>query len=133
MIAGATRQLLEKVKAGEVHAVLGLGGFQGTSACCSVMQALPYGLPKVMLSTAASSFEELRDKVLACRLCAAQRGSWTISVVGRGGEPAAFASLEQLPEPKTVRGVRKVCAKLHVAWSSEAEPSASTWTSPAGS
>jgi len=65
MIAGATRQLLEKVKAGEVHAVLGLGGFQGTSACCSVMQALPYGLPKVMLSTAASgdtsSYVDIKD------------------------------------------------------------------------
>ena len=79
----------------------------------------------VMLSTVASSFEELRDKVLACRLCAAQRGGWTISVAGRGGEPAVFASLGQLPEPKTVRGVRKVCAKLHVARSShgsEPEP-----------
>ena len=38
--------------------------------------------------------------------------------MGRAGEPAALASLEQLPEPKTARGVRKVCAKLHVARSS---------------
>jgi len=38
----------------EVHAVLGLGGTQGTSTCCNIMQALPYGLPKIMVSTMAS-------------------------------------------------------------------------------
>lgn len=54
MIAGATKLLRSKVDAGEVHAILGLGGFQGTGACCQVMRAMPYGLPKVMLSTAAS-------------------------------------------------------------------------------
>jgi uncharacterized protein (UPF0261 family) len=54
MVAGATRLLLEKHKAGEVHGLLGLGGFQGTAACTQVMGALPYGVPKLMLSTAAS-------------------------------------------------------------------------------
>lgn len=54
MIAGATRLLRGKVDAGEVHGILGLGGFQGTGACTQVMQAMPYGLPKVMVSTAAS-------------------------------------------------------------------------------
>ncbi len=38
----------------EVHAVLGLGGTQGTSTCCDIMQALPYGFPKIMVSTIAS-------------------------------------------------------------------------------
>jgi uncharacterized protein (UPF0261 family) len=65
MIAGATRLLREKVEAGEVHAVVGMGGFQGTSVCCSIMQALPYGLPKVMVSTAASgdtsSYVDIKD------------------------------------------------------------------------
>ena len=42
------------MKAGEVHAVLGLGGTQGTANCTQVMQALPYGFPKVMVSTVAS-------------------------------------------------------------------------------
>lgn len=54
MIAGATKLLLQRVRSGDVHAVLGLGGTQGTSNCCAVMQALPYGLPKVMVSTVAS-------------------------------------------------------------------------------
>ena len=67
-----------------------------------------------MLSTTASTFAELRDKVLACRLCEAGH-SYTISIVAPGEEPTAFESLEQLPEPKTVQGVQKICAKLQVA------------------
>ncbi len=65
MIAGATRILSQRVKAGEVHAVLGLGGFQGTGVGCSIMRALPYGLPKLMVSTAASgdtsSYVDVKD------------------------------------------------------------------------
>jgi uncharacterized protein (UPF0261 family) len=54
MNAGATRLLLERIAAGEVHGVLGLGGTQGTSNHTQVMQQLPYGFPKVMVSTVAS-------------------------------------------------------------------------------
>lgn len=54
MTAGATAILGERLAAGAVHAVLGLGGTQGTSNCTQVMQALPYGFPKVMVSTVAS-------------------------------------------------------------------------------
>lgn len=54
MIAGATKLLLRAVQEGRVHAVVGLGGTQGTPNCTAVMQALPYGFPKVMVSTLAS-------------------------------------------------------------------------------
>jgi uncharacterized protein (UPF0261 family) len=54
MAAGATKLLQRRIAAGEVHGVLGLGGLQGTAACTAVMRALPYGLPKVMVSTVAS-------------------------------------------------------------------------------
>jgi uncharacterized protein (UPF0261 family) len=54
MVAGATALLSAAIARGEVHAVLGMGGTQGTSLCCEVMQALPYGVPKVMVSTVAS-------------------------------------------------------------------------------
>ncbi|BCS35524.1 hypothetical protein TBR22_A47570 [Luteitalea sp. TBR-22] len=54
MAAGATALLLKRIAKGEVHGVIGLGGLQGTSACTAVMRALPYGLPKVMVSTVAS-------------------------------------------------------------------------------
>lgn len=54
MVAGATKLLLDLIAAGRAHAVLGVGGTQGTSSCTQVMQALPYGFPKVMVSTVAS-------------------------------------------------------------------------------
>ena len=54
MIAGSTKILLKEIEAGRVHGVIGLGGFQGTGLCTAVMQQLPYGFPKVMVSTAAS-------------------------------------------------------------------------------
>ena len=54
MAAGATRLLLDALKKGKVHGVIGLGGLQGTATCTMVMRALPYGVPKVMVSTVAS-------------------------------------------------------------------------------
>lgn len=52
--AGATKVLLELQQEGKIHGVVALGGTQGTSTCAPVLQTLPYGFPKVMLSTAAS-------------------------------------------------------------------------------
>ncbi len=54
VIAGATKVLTSLVAEKKVHAVVTLGGTQGTSTCAPVLRALPYGFPKVMLSTAAS-------------------------------------------------------------------------------
>jgi uncharacterized protein (UPF0261 family) len=54
MVRGSINILLKKIASDEVHAILGLGGTQGTSSCCDIMQALPYGLPKIMVSTIAS-------------------------------------------------------------------------------
>ncbi len=65
MIAGATRILKERLEEGSLHGVLGLGGTQGTSNCTAIMQTLPYGLPKVMVSTEAagdtSAFVGIKD------------------------------------------------------------------------
>lgn len=54
MVAGATKILLELARTQRAHGVIGLGGTQGTPNCTRVMQALPYGFPKVMVSTLAS-------------------------------------------------------------------------------
>jgi len=54
MTAGAIAVLEKMLRSGELHGILGLGGFQGTAACTEVMRAMPYGLPKIMVSTAAS-------------------------------------------------------------------------------
>lgn len=54
MAAGAARILQSLVSERRVHGVLSLGGTQGTTLSTQVMRALPYGFPKVMVSTMAS-------------------------------------------------------------------------------
>lgn len=54
MTRGMTAILSARQKDGDLHGVVGLGGTQGTAAATAVMQALPYGVPKVMVSTMAS-------------------------------------------------------------------------------
>ena len=54
MVEGAAKLLGERIAAGKLHAVIGLGGLQGTALCTAVMRTLPYGFPKVMVSTVAS-------------------------------------------------------------------------------
>ena len=55
LVVGGCISILQKaIRADEVHAVIGLGGTQGTSTCCEIMRALPYGFPKIMVSTIAS-------------------------------------------------------------------------------
>jgi uncharacterized protein (UPF0261 family) len=65
VVAGASQLLSERIARGEAHAVIGLGGSQGTSTCTAVMQSLPYGFPKVMVSTVAagdvSAFVGIKD------------------------------------------------------------------------
>ena len=54
VIGGATKVLTTLVGEKKVQGVVTMGGTQGTSTCAPVLRALPYGFPKVMLSTAAS-------------------------------------------------------------------------------
>lgn len=65
VVNGCIKLLNQKIVQNELHAVLGLGGTQGTSTCCDIMQALPYGFPKIMVSTMASgdtsSFVGIKD------------------------------------------------------------------------
>jgi uncharacterized protein (UPF0261 family) len=55
MAVGGTEILLEKFIKGEIAGVIGLGGANGTSLACSIIRALPYLVPKVMVSTVAAT------------------------------------------------------------------------------
>lgn len=55
MAKGATKIINQLAEKGEVQGILSMGGTQGTTLATSVMRALPYGFPKVMVSTMASS------------------------------------------------------------------------------
>ena len=65
MTRGASELLRKHLVEDAVHAVIGLGGTQGTSNCTRIMQTLPYGFPKVMVSTVASgdtsAFVDIKD------------------------------------------------------------------------
>ena len=54
MAAGATRIVTQYAQEGQVHGIVAMGGTQGTTLATTVMRALPYGFPKVMVSTMAS-------------------------------------------------------------------------------
>lgn len=54
MADGATKIVTELARDGKIHAVIGMGGTQGTTLSTKAMRALPYGFPKVMVSTMAS-------------------------------------------------------------------------------
>jgi uncharacterized protein (UPF0261 family) len=55
MIEGGRRILLEKVASGEVSGAIGLGGANGTDLVCSILRALPYLVPKIMISAVAGT------------------------------------------------------------------------------
>jgi uncharacterized protein (UPF0261 family) len=55
MIEGGTRILLDKVTRGDVAGAIGLGGANGTDLVCSILRALPYLVPKIMVSAVAGT------------------------------------------------------------------------------
>ncbi len=65
MIAGATAVLVTMLAEGRLQGAVGMGGTQGTPNCCAIMRSLPYGMPKIMVSTIASgdvgAFVDIKD------------------------------------------------------------------------
>src|SRR4051794_16663301 len=62
---GAAKVVVELHRQGKVDGILGLGGSAGTTIATAAMRALPFGVPKLMVSTLASgqvrSFVGVRD------------------------------------------------------------------------
>ena len=54
MAAGAEKIVTKLAAEEKVHGIVSMGGTQGTTLATKVMRALPYGFPKVMVSTMAS-------------------------------------------------------------------------------
>ena len=54
MADGATKLVTSLAADGKIHGIVAMGGTQGTTLATKVMRALPYGFPKVMVSTMAS-------------------------------------------------------------------------------
>ncbi|MDH4208342.1 MAG: Tm-1-like ATP-binding domain-containing protein [Anaerolineae bacterium] len=54
MARGATQAVQDLYRQGRLDGIIGLGGSMGTSLATQVMRSLPFGLPKVMVTTMAS-------------------------------------------------------------------------------
>ncbi|MBT5874591.1 MAG: Tm-1-like ATP-binding domain-containing protein, partial [Candidatus Latescibacteria bacterium] len=54
MVAGAVSIVNRLIQEGKIQAIICLGGTQGTTSGGQVLQTLPYGFPKIMVSTMAS-------------------------------------------------------------------------------
>lgn len=54
MTRGATRAVRELYQQGKLDGIIGLGGSMGTSLGAHIMRSLPFGVPKLMVSTMAS-------------------------------------------------------------------------------
>ena len=54
MTKGATRAVQDLCQRGRLDGIIGLGGSMGTSLGSHVMRSLPFGVPKLMVSTMAS-------------------------------------------------------------------------------
>lgn len=53
VVRGASRIALGLMQEGKIGGVIGIGGYTGSFVITSVMQVLPFGFPKVMVSSAA--------------------------------------------------------------------------------
>ncbi len=53
MTAGATALVARLHREGKIDGILGMGGGSGTSVASAVMRELPFGVPKIMISTMA--------------------------------------------------------------------------------
>ncbi len=55
MAEGGRKVLLERFIQGQIAGAIGIGGANGTNVACSIMRALPYLVPKIMVSTVAAT------------------------------------------------------------------------------
>jgi uncharacterized protein (UPF0261 family) len=55
MADGGAKLVLEQFTKGQIAGAIGIGGANGTSVACSIMRALPYLVPKIMVSTVAGT------------------------------------------------------------------------------
>lgn len=53
MTAGAVKITQRLIRESRVHGVIGLGGYRGSLMATGVMHSLPFGFPKIMVSSAA--------------------------------------------------------------------------------
>ena len=55
MAEGGAKLVLDRFANGQIAGAIGIGGANGTNIACAIMRALPYLVPKIMVSTVAGT------------------------------------------------------------------------------
>jgi uncharacterized protein (UPF0261 family) len=105
MADGAAQFVTERYEAGDCDGVLSLGGSAGTTIGTTAMRALPYGVPKVMLSTMASGdvrpYVGAKDVTMAHSVAdVAGLNRLTRQVIGNAAGAVAGMVANEAPEPE---------------------------------
>jgi uncharacterized protein (UPF0261 family) len=125
---GVAKVVVELHRQGRVEGVLGLGGSAGTTIATAAMRALPFGIPKLMVSTLASGqvrhYVGVRDVCMlysvvdisglnrVSRTVLTNAASAMIGMVQRRGEPGASATGVERPlVTATMFGVTTPCVE----------------------
>jgi uncharacterized protein (UPF0261 family) len=122
---GVAKIALKLHREGKIHGVLGLGGSAGTTIGSSAMRALPYGIPKLLVSTLASGqvsqYIGIRDILMmhsVVDLCGLNRisrmvlGNAANAMIGMVNKPADSASTTIRPTiAATMFGVTTPCVE----------------------
>ena len=122
---GLAKIALDLFNQGKIQGVLGMGGSAGTTLGTSAMRALPFGIPKIMLSTLASGqvrpFVGVKDITMmhsVVDICGLNRISKKVlenaayAMVGMLNAPACNNDSEKTLLAATMFGVTTPCVEL---------------------
>jgi uncharacterized protein (UPF0261 family) len=122
---GLAKIALDLFNQGKIHGVLGMGGSAGTTLGTSAMRALPFGIPKIMVSTLASGqvrpFIGVKDITMmhsVVDICGLNRISTKVlsnaahAMAGMLNAPAINSTLEKPLLAATMFGVTTPCVEL---------------------
>ena len=122
---GLAKIALDLFNQGKIHGVLGMGGSAGTTLGTSAMSALPFGIPKIMVSTLASGqvrpFVGVKDITMmhsVVDICGLNRISTKVlsnaahAMAGMLNAPATSTTLEKPLLAATMFGVTTPCVEL---------------------
>lgn len=102
MTLGAMRKANELYFSGKLDAIMALGGLTASGICSRVMQGLPFGLPKFIVSSAASSYG------MASRFLGSRDITLMYSMVD-------FVGLNRLLQDVLVRSAGAICGMAEAA------------------
>ena len=122
---GLAKIAIDLFNQGKIHGVLGMGGSAGTTLGTSAMRALPFGIPKIMVSTLASGqvrpFVGVKDITMmhsVVDICGLNRISTKVlsnaahAMAGMLNAPAISSTLEKSLLAATMFGVTTPCVEL---------------------